>query len=112
MPETFSVRSERAGRVERLTPTGELDIASVPILEAEFAAVSIGPDSVVVLDLTELTFMDSTGLHLLLRLSERLPRQLRVINGSPSVERLLDLSGARDRLPIISKTTDPLTPLQ
>jgi len=89
-----------------------LDIATAPTLESEFDAVSVGPDSIVVIDLTELTFMDSTGLHLLLRLSERLPERLRVINGSPSVERLLDLSGARDRLPIISPTTDPLTGLQ
>jgi anti-sigma B factor antagonist len=107
------VRSERSGRLHVLTPTGDLDIATAAILENAFDAVSTAdPNLVIALDLTELTFMDSTGLHLLLRLTERLPRRLRVINGSPAVERLLDLSGARDRLPIISPTTDPLDPLR
>ena len=113
MPQSFSVRSERAGRMHRLTPSGELDVATVPTLEGELDAVAdVDPDLVIVVDLTELTFMDSTGLHLLVRLSERFPKRLRVINGSSSVERLLDLSGARDRLPIISEGTDPLAPLQ
>lgn len=112
MPGSFAVRSQRAGATHRLTPTGELDIASVPILERELDAVSASdPDVIVVVDLTQLSFMDSSGLHLLLRVAERLPRRLRVINGSASVERLLDLSGARDRLPIIAATTDPLAPL-
>jgi anti-anti-sigma factor len=113
MSQPFSVRNERAGRVHRVTPVGELDISTVPVLESELDAVpALDPDLVIVIDLTELAFMDSTGLHLLLRLTERFPQRLRVINGSPGVERLLDLSGARDRLPIISPTSDPLKPLR
>jgi len=112
MAASFAVSTEQIGRVHRVTPSGDLDIATLPQLEVEFDAVSADPGLMIVLDLTELTFMDSSGLHLLLRLSERFPQRLRVINGSASVERLLDLTGARDRLPIISKTTDPLAPLQ
>jgi len=108
----FSVRSERDGRVHRVTPRGELDVATAPTLEGELDALPVlDPDLVIVVDLTELTFMDSTGLHLLVSLNERFPERLRVINGSPSVERLLDLSGARDQLPIISENVDPLAPL-
>ena len=112
MAQPFSVRIERSARVHRFTPSGELDVATVPTLEAELDAVeTLDPGRTIVVDLTELTFMDSTGLHLLVRLTERFPERLRVINGSSSVERLLDLSGARDRLPIIGKSTDPLAPL-
>jgi len=112
MPEPFSVCIERTGRIQRLAARGELDIATVPALKGEIdAASAIDPGSVIVVDLTELTFIDSTGLHLLLRLGERFPQRLRVISDSPGVERLLDLSGARDRLPIIPKTADPLAPL-
>jgi len=96
--------------VHRVIPCGELDLETVPFLEAELDA-DVDPGSVIVIDLTELTFMDSTGLHLLVRLSERFPESLRVINGASSVERLLDLSGARDQLPIISQAADPLAPL-
>ncbi len=112
MAQSFSVRSERTGAIHRFTPTGELDVATVPTLETELDAVTaLDHDLVIIVDLTELTFMDSTGLHLLLRLNERFPKRLRVINGSSSVERLLDLSGARDQLPIIAPTADPLAPL-
>ena len=48
--------------------------------------------------------MDSTGLHLLLRMTAACKDadRLRVVNGSSAVVRLLDVSGVRDRLPIIS----------
>jgi serine/threonine-protein kinase RsbW len=58
---------------------------------------------VIVIDLSALAFMDSTGLHLLLRLDDRFPERLRIISDSPSAEQLLELSGTRDRLPIIPK---------
>ena len=112
MAQPFSVRTERSATAHRFTPSGELDVATVPTLEAELDALKTAdPGLMIVIDLTELTFMDSTGLHLLVRLTERFPQRLRVINGSSSVERLLDLSGARERLPIIGPTTDPLAPL-
>jgi len=112
MAESFSVRSERTATVHRVIPTGELDIATAPILEREFDAAQVaGEDVVIVVDLTELAFMDSSGLNVLLQLNDRFPNRLRVINGSPAVERLLDLSGVRSRLPIISPDADPLTPL-
>jgi anti-sigma B factor antagonist len=106
----FLVHSEREGASHRLTPVGELDIATAPILEREFDAVH--PDltaEVLVVDLTRLTFMDSSGIHLLLRLnalSEHTDR-LRIINGSPAAERTIDISGTRSQLPIISEHCDP-----
>jgi anti-sigma B factor antagonist len=111
-PEPLSVRSEREGRgVHRLTPVGELDIATVPILEGAFdSAFADVTAAMVVVDLTELDFMDSTGIRLLLQVNDRFPERLRVINGSSAVERVLDVTGVRDRLPIISNDTDPLEP--
>ena len=112
--ELLAVRSTREGGVERLTPIGELDIATAPTLERAFTGV-FGDDNVrmIVVDLTELAFMDSSGLHVVLRMAEACKDadRLRVINGSRSVERLLDVSGVRDRLPIIASHRDPLAPL-
>jgi anti-sigma B factor antagonist len=114
-PEPFSIRSDREARgVHRLTPVGELDIATVPILERAFETVfEDGGAEMIVVDLMELGFMDSTGLALLLRMNavcEDVDR-LRVVNGSPAVVRILDISGLRDSLPIISSAEDPLAPL-
>jgi anti-sigma B factor antagonist len=111
----MSIRSSREGAIVRLTPVGELDLATAPILERAFDDV-FGDDAaeMIVLDLTELAFMDSTGLHLLLRMTAACEEgdRLRVVNGSSAVVRLLDVSGVRDLLPIISSARDPLAPLR
>jgi anti-anti-sigma factor len=114
-PELLSIRRSRDGRVERLTVRGELDIATVPILERAFGAVLAQDDvPMIVVDLAKLTFMDSSGLHLLLRMNDACAAadRLRIVNGSPAVVRLLDLSGVRELLPIISSDGNPLAPLQ
>lgn len=109
--ESFSVRSVREGRLWRLTPTGELDIATAPILRAEFEALqSEGDAERIVIDLTELSFMDCSGIRLLLQMNDDCgpAGQLRVVNGSRPVQRVLDLTGVRSQLPIISPNDDPL----
>lgn len=77
----------REGQLHRLTPFGQLDLATAPILEREFHAVH--PDQtaeMIVVDLIQLTFMDSTGINLLARLNVLCEHddRLRVINGSPA----------------------------
>jgi anti-anti-sigma factor len=112
--EQLSIHKSREGVVMRLTPVGERDIATVPILEREFDLVFGDVDAqMIVLDLTELGFIDSTGLHLVLRMASACKDadRLRVVNGSQAVVRLFDVSGVRSVLPIISSQTDPLSPL-
>jgi anti-anti-sigma factor len=101
----LSIGETREGRVHRLTPIGELDLATVPLLERAFHAVSRDKGvEIVVVDLRELTFMDSTGIHLLVQMCAECEDgdRLRVINGSRAVQRVLDVSGVRAYLPIIS----------
>lgn len=111
----FSIESERTGVVHRITPRGELDLATVPHLRAAFEAVFSDVDAeMIVLDVTKLDFMDSTGLRALLEMAavcEHADR-LRIVNGSPFVVRLFDIAGVRSLLPIIASADDPLAPLQ
>jgi anti-sigma B factor antagonist len=112
--EQFSIRETRERAACRLTPIGELDLATAPLLERAFDAVLREDDAeLIIVDLTELSFMDSSGIHLLLRMNAACEGadRLRVINGSRAVQRVLDVSGVRDRLPIISRDADPLAPL-
>ncbi len=114
IPEVFSIREEREGGALRLTPVGELDLVTTPILERAFDGVLRDSDAErIVVDLTELSFMDSTGIHLLLRMQAACgdADRLRVINGSRSVQRILDVTGVRALLPIISRDDDPQAPL-
>ena len=110
----FDVRWDGAGRVHRLIPTGELDIATAPILERAFEAAYEGDAAMIVVDLTELSFMDSTGIGLLVRMNDACEAgdRLRVVNGSPAVVKALDITGVRRQLPIISSSDDPLAPVR
>lgn len=82
-----------------VTPRGELDLATVAQLEAELVrARSSG--RAVVLDLRQLTFMDSTGLHLLLRFdadSRSWGQSFEIIDADGPIARLLTIVGVRDR---------------
>ena len=55
---TFQV--VRSDGTDILQLLGELDMSTVPILKAAVAAVPDGPEA---LDLSGLTFIDSSGLH-------------------------------------------------
>jgi anti-sigma B factor antagonist len=112
--EPLSIRETREGAVHRLIPIGELDLATAPLLENAFsAALRDEQTDMIVMDLTELSFMDSTGIRLLVQMHGacQAADRLRVINGSRAVERILDISGVRAQLPIISSDQDPLAPL-
>lgn len=79
----------------RLAAAGELDIATASRLEGILLALK----GLVVLDLREIDFIDSTGLRLLLRADARARRDgtdLRLLCGD-AVRRLLQLTGTHDR---------------
>jgi anti-anti-sigma factor len=65
-PSSFEIQESQLNGWARLTLTGELDLLSAPELDgrlARFRAVK----SPVSLDLSRLEFIDSTGLHMLVR---------------------------------------------
>ena len=102
---TLSIVSELREDVHYIAPSGELDIATVELLERALLEVERADSARIVLDLSGLSFIDSTGLRLLLDVNERCggaADRLRVIAGSPAVERLLDIVGLRERLPLIA----------
>lgn len=84
-----------------ISVSGELDLASSPALEEELERVAKSDATVIVVDLAELEFMDSTGLSVLVRAHQRAEqsgRRLGLVNGSQQVQRLLTLTGVADRL--------------
>jgi anti-sigma B factor antagonist len=83
--------------------TGELDIATAPQL-AEMLGRAEERCQRVVLDLRELTLMDSAGVHVILDATLRATaagRRLVVVRGPWNVDRVLDLAEASDTLAIV-----------
>ena len=101
---TLTIHSERRGEAHHVTASGELDIATVEQLERVLLEVEQTDAEPIVLDLSRLDFIDSTGLRLVLDTNTRCggPNGRLRIAGSPAVERLLDIVGLRERLPLIT----------
>ena len=91
---SVSIRGERGATVMRLR--GELDLASHREFEVALAGALRSPPERVVIDLTELEFMDVAGMRAMLRSQERAEaagKQLVLAAAVPGVRRLLWLTG-------------------
>ena len=89
-----------------LTVSGELDVASSPGLRAALDRVDPTPARRLVLDLAGLSFIDVTGLSLLVRAQQRALRlrsRLILINVPDALRRLLKLTGSTDLLDSIQE---------
>ena len=80
----------------RLALHGELDLATTPILEESLAAAEREDGPIVALDLTELSFVDASGLKAILsahrRAIRRGERGIALLHPSSDVRRLLSLT--------------------
>jgi anti-anti-sigma factor len=85
-----------------VVPSGELDMSTVGVVEQELRALrSAGFDSIV-LDLSRLTFMDSTGLHLAVRWARAAEGdgfRFELEPGPRAVQRVFALAQLTDELP-------------
>ncbi|WP_433248234.1 STAS domain-containing protein [Streptosporangium sp. CA-135522] len=93
-------------------PAGELDLASTPILRAQLERIWALPDvAVLIMDLSEVTFCDSTGLAVLiatLRRSRERGARLMLAGITGMLVRLLALTGLRDAFAIYPDVTEAL----
>ncbi|MGI8506799.1 MAG: STAS domain-containing protein [Solirubrobacteraceae bacterium] len=106
---TTEVRSE--GRAAIIVVRGELDLASSPELEEQLERVWDSGTELVVIDLRELEFMDSTGLSVIVRAHQRLTEEGRVLSlvkGSQQVQRLFDVTGVAERLQLVDTPEEVL----
>jgi anti-sigma B factor antagonist len=91
----FNVRSEQRGHAAHLRLSGELDMATFPVLERSLGGAESNGFTAIVLDLQHLTFMDVSGLDAFLRAAERASRSGRdfsVQNAPSIVRRLLEIT--------------------
>ncbi|HEV2998965.1 MAG TPA: STAS domain-containing protein [Solirubrobacteraceae bacterium] len=105
MQNPFHIDAERSGDAAVLRLRGELDVASASRLEQALADVTQDAPRIVVVDLGGVEFMDSTGLRVVLSANERAQeaaQEFALVEGPPQVQRLLELTRARERLRIAS----------
>jgi anti-sigma B factor antagonist len=113
------IRITRHGEIEAIEAIGEFDLSNVEGLDdALQTALSRGPAASCLLDLSAVTFMDSTVLKALVRwsketqVSER--EGLAILVGDPDspASKVLKLVGLAERLPIFSSLDAAMAALQ
>jgi anti-anti-sigma factor len=91
------VTAEAGGTV--VAVSGELDVATSQVLERELA--KLPGVALLVVDLRGVTFIDSTGLGVLVRahqLTQEQGRRFGLVRGNGQVNRLLSLTGLDEEL--------------
>lgn len=102
----FEVLVAGQGRSVVIQPQGELDLATSDRLAAALRRVDASANPVILLDLTGLTFMDATGLRLLIEAKRAMGERLVLLPGPNQVQRLFVLTRAEAALGFASSAAD------
>jgi anti-anti-sigma factor len=88
-----------------LAAEGELDITTSPLLDEALARARATDAASIVVDLLSISFIDSTGLHVLIKhaSAENGRARVRLTKGSAETQRLFQLTGAEEFLPFVSE---------
>jgi anti-anti-sigma factor len=100
-PGGLEISSELDGGTLCVWLRGELDLASAQRMEDSFAQIDGERPQRVIVDLSGLEFIDSTGLRLLLQADTRAREhgyELVLRPGMPPVQRVFEVTGALDVL--------------
>jgi anti-anti-sigma factor len=102
VPGALAVERRIAGDMLVFVLLGELDLATRDLLHDALSEIGEEAPRRLVLDLSGLTFIDASGLHLLLSLAQRCRRAgppLELVPGPSSVHEAFEITGLAKRLP-------------
>ena len=103
----LKIKVSQFGSTQTLELAGELDLATVPVLQENLEAAQKDGAEVVVVDMSGLEFIDSTGIALLIesdrRFSEDGGRFLLIRSEAPAVARVLALTELDRRLHFVDR---------
>ena len=85
---------------------GEIDLASAPAFRAGLSAAIEDTGGAIVLDLGQVTFMDSAGIEQLVRAREDAGGRIRLRALHPSVQRVLEMTALLDSFPFGAEGSD------
>jgi anti-anti-sigma factor len=101
-PSQFSVQDVVSERHHRLLLSGELDMRGAATLEACLHQVSASGATSLVMDLSQLTFMDSTGVRMTLlarQLCAQHECEFLLIQGPAQIQLVFEVTGLLNQLP-------------
>jgi anti-sigma B factor antagonist len=102
------IESRDANGVTYVTLGGEFDLAGVEQFDSAVRKLEANAPQTLVIDLSTLDFMDSSGLRALVMADQRarqVGRRLAIVPGPPSVRRVFEITQLDDRLDLIDSAS-------
>jgi anti-anti-sigma factor len=102
--EILDVRTEDRDGLVHMALMGELDLSSVAKVQEELRRIEAKSPATVVVDLSKLSFLDSTGLRCIVTADERAREQGRrivIVRGPDAVQRVFTITRLEERLEIV-----------
>jgi anti-sigma B factor antagonist len=102
--EILKVTTQDSGGQVTVALKGELDLSSVGKVQDELRRVEAEGPALLVLDLSSLTFLDSTGLRAVVTADERARengRRFVVVRGPDAVQRVFSITRLEERLEMV-----------
>jgi anti-sigma B factor antagonist len=96
MPPEFSVSEQPLDSAHVIAVRGEIDLFTAPELKQVLTATIDGGQNRVVVDLSEVSFLDSTALGVLIGAVKRLRTRdgaLAIVNTDPNIAKTFDITG-------------------
>jgi len=106
----FAIRADRQGKRLFIGLSGELEFSSRAQFDEALRDLERERISEITVDLSGLTFMDSSGLHLLLELCTRCDRDriaVSYVGASQKAMELFEATGLQEVLPLVGSATSP-----
>jgi anti-anti-sigma factor len=102
--EILEIETQQRDGLVHVVLRGELDLSTVNKVQEELRRVEADAPPVVVLDLSKLTFLDSTGLRCLVTADQRArdaARKLVLVRGPDPVQRVFSITRLEERLEMV-----------
>lgn len=100
----FQVNVREQHEIVSMSLVGELDLATASRLESELRRVESGRPRILVIDMSDLRFIDSTGLRLIIGADARARedgRRMALVPGPASVHKVFQLALLEKRLDFV-----------
>lgn len=105
----LQVSTSKAGPATLVSASGELDLHTAPDLDAELAKATSAQDGLLVVDLSGVDFMDSTGLSTIVTAvaaARGYGGEVRVIATSDKIKKVFTLTGVDQQVGLFSSVQE------
>jgi len=102
--EILDVTTEDRDGLVHVALVGELDLSTVAKVQEELRRIEAASPATLVVDLSKLTFLDSTGLRCIVTADERAReegRRIVIVRGPDAVQRVFSITRLDDRLEMV-----------